>query len=80
MNTELIIEKSTPANNNIKAVYNSIYPTLCCKGYTFNSDQRERLVKHFSHYLPALKIGAGGSHLWISNKENERLAIIYFNN
>lgn len=78
MQTELVIEKNTAASNNIKSVYNSILPTLNCNGYKFNADQRQLLVKYFVRYLPALKIGAGGSHLWISNKENERLAVIYF--
>ncbi len=78
MNTQLVIEKNTPANNNIKSVYSSIEPTLSCKGYTFNANQRELLVSHFAYYLPKLKVGAGSSHLWISNKANERLAIIYF--
>lgn len=78
MTTQLVIEINTAATNNIKSVYNSIYPSLCCKGYSFNADQKNNLVKYFSRYLPALKIGAGSSHLWISNMENERIAIIYF--
>ena len=38
-----------------------------------NLADQTKLVKKL---LPTLKIGYGGSHIWISNKSNERLAII----
>lgn len=78
MKVNIVIEKQTEMDKKIMRVYNNAYPTLTTNGYTFNPDERRILVNHFSYHLPTLKVGTGGSHLWISNQLNERLAIIYF--
>lgn len=65
---KLEIEKSTPADNNIKSIFQKV------KGYP-----KADIVRNYQNYLPSLKCGYGGSHIWISNQQNERLAIIYLN-
>lgn len=67
MKTRMIIEKSTPADNNIKSVYET------CPIMT-----RQNLAARFNHYFKTLKSGYGANHVWVSNLDNERLAIIYF--
>lgn len=66
MKTQLVIEKSGPADNNINVIYTK----------TKGMDKAD-IVRNFQNYLPALKCGYGGSHIWISNQQNERLAVIY---
>ena len=63
---KLVIEKTSIYDNDIKIIFNII------KTKSFH--QAKCFVKE--HY-PNLKIGEGGHHIWISNKNNERLAIIY---
>jgi len=76
---KLVIEQSTPADNNIKAAYNSLFPTADCGGFDpkNSNSQRQAMVKKIAGYLPCFKVGSGSSHVWISNPKNERLAVIY---
>ena len=39
---------------------------------------KQKTVENIKHFLPELKSGFGGSHVWISTKEDKRIAIIYF--
>jgi len=52
--------------------------TATCSGFTLQ-DSREYIVSTFQQWLPStVTVGAGGSHIWISDSENNRIAIITF--
>jgi hypothetical protein len=38
----------------------------------------EETVSQIRRLLPSFKCGNGGSHVWVSSCDNERIAIIYF--
>jgi nitrate reductase alpha subunit len=38
----------------------------------------ESLKEYLPSHIYKLKLGRGGNHIWISNEENQRLAIIEF--
>lgn len=75
----LQIEISTPADNNIKTAFNSALSKESRENLTPNTNiaHTDLLVAHIQQYIPCLKVGRGGSHIWISNQANDRLAIIY---
>ena len=75
----LKIEKNTAADNNIRSVFKSMIKYVLWAGYDpkNNPEQRQVLVNKLQQYLLSLKVGSGSSHIWISNQNNERLAVIY---
>ncbi len=64
----LLIEKQNKAINKVKLSIQRIAKTAKTK---------QEAVNRLSDILPSdIKIGFGGSHVWVANKNNERILII----
>jgi len=75
---KLTIEKSTTLDKVIRKVWVNMAVTAACSGFTLQ-DSREYIISTFQQWLPStVTVGAGGSHIWISDSENNRIAIITF--
>jgi len=73
----LQIEKNSNQDKMIQSLFTYICMSENFTGYNFDNSKKS-FVEYIDYHLPkGIKVGCGGSHIWISNQQNERLAIIY---
>jgi len=77
---KLLIEKNSKADKAITIIFNQIVGTTGVAGFDFDKSKAliaDRMARHLGYSHKGLKVGFGGSHIWISNNANERLAVIF---
>lgn len=67
VNTELIIETPCKFSETISLIY-----------YTTEISSKKQLAAEISAALPGLLTGCGGSHVWVSLPNGERIAHVIF--
>lgn len=72
----LEIETNSEADNSIQTAFNYLIRSQQGEAVITNAN-KSYLLSVLTTNLPSLKCGSIGSHLWIANKQNKRLATIY---